>query len=112
MWTLTISQFVGVFNIFVGLMITLSILLMATGTIMWVVRLGTSPTYRDDAIKVMQWAIALLFTTTVLLFVAQFVQRHTATAVFIIGFFILAAAAWFIFTEFQSAAHHVEKKEE
>ena len=85
----TISQFVGLFNIFVGLLLTLSVLLLGAGAILWVVRLGTWPTYRDDAIALMEWAVGILFTLVLLLLVAQFVQQKTAVAVYILGFIII-----------------------
>ncbi len=92
----TLTQFVGLFNVFVGLMLTVSILIMGAACIMWLARLGTTPTYRDEAITLMQWAIAILFTVTVLLLLVQFVQRQTAMAVDLLGFVVLGFVAWAI----------------
>ena len=94
MWPFTLTQFVGLFNVLVGLMLTVSILLMGAGWVMWVARLGTTPTYRDEAIHVMQWSVSILFVIVILLLLVQFVQRHTATAVYLLGFIILGFVAW------------------
>ncbi len=98
-----LTQLVGFFNIIVGLMLTVSILLMGAACLMWMVRLGTTPTYRDQAIHLMQWAIAILFTLTVILFIVQYVQKNTATAVYLIGFAVLAGIGWAIFVAMQGS---------
>lgn len=89
-----LSEVAGLFNIMVGLMLTLSFLMFFGGLGMWFVRLGTYPTYRDEAIKLMTWAVAILFVLAVLLAVVQFVQRHTALASFLVGVAIVIAVAW------------------
>ncbi len=103
MFPFTLTQFVGLFNVFVGLMLTVSILLLGAGCAMWVARLGTAPTYRDEAIVVMEWAVAILFTIVILLLLVQFVQRHTGTAVYLLGFVILGFVAWAVITSIQEA---------
>lgn len=100
----TLTQFVGLFNIFVGLLLTLAFLLMGAASVMWVVRLGTTPTYRDEAIDLMQWAVAILFVLVLLLLVVQFVQRHTATAVYVAGFFIIGLALWAVIWAYRESA--------
>ena len=90
----TITQVVGLFNIFVGLMLTLSVLLMGAGILMWIIRLGTWPTYRDEALVLMEWAVGILFTLILLLLLSQFVQQHTAAAVFILGLIIIGVLVW------------------
>jgi len=90
----TISQVVGLFNIFVGLLLTLSVLLMGAGILMWIIRFGTWPSYRDDALVLMEWAVGILFTLILLLLVSQFVQQQTTAAVFILGLIIIAALVW------------------
>lgn len=94
----TLSSVAGVFNIFVGLMLVAAFLLFFGGLALWGIRLGTFPTHRDQAIRLMQWAVAILFVLVVLLAVAQFVQTHTATAATVLGFVIVALVAWGIFT--------------
>lgn len=93
----TMSAVAGVFNIFVGLMLVASFLFFFGGLIMWFIRLGTYPTYRDEAIVYMQWAVAILFILVVLLAAVQFIQDHTATASVILGFVIVGVVAWGVF---------------
>ncbi len=108
---LTLTQFVGLFNIFAGLMLTASLLLMGVACVMWVARLGTSPTHRDDALTLMQWAIAVLFTLIVLLFLVQYIQRHTATAMYVIGFLIIGVVIWGVVFAAKDLGGHEEVKE-
>ncbi|MDB5238136.1 MAG: hypothetical protein JWM46_406 [Candidatus Kaiserbacteria bacterium] len=94
----TMTAVVGVFNIFVGLMLAAAFLLYFGGLVVWFIRLGTWPTYRDEAIEYMQWAVAVLFVLVVLLALVQFVQNHTATAMLVLGFIIVGLVAWAVFT--------------
>lgn len=89
-----LSEVAGLFNIMVGLMLTLSFLMFFGGLGMWFVRLGTYPTYRDEAIKLMTWAVVILFVLAVLLAVVQFIQQHTALASFLAGIAIVIGVAW------------------
>ncbi len=75
------AQVLGVFNLLVGLMLVASILFFVGGFIMYLVRLGTWPTYRDEAIDVMAWGVSILFTLIVLLAIQQFLARHIFVAV-------------------------------
>ena len=93
-----LTTVIALFNIVVGLMLVASILMMVGGLMLWYVRLGTWPTYRDDAIKMMQWAVAILFVLVVLLGVAQFVQTHIALSTMIIGAAVIAAVIFFVGT--------------
>ncbi len=91
-----LSTVIGIFNLLVGLMLTASILLMVGGLILWSVRLGIMPSYRDEAIKLMQWAVAILFVLVFLLYIAQFVQTHRALTMMLIGTAIVAIIAYFV----------------
>jgi hypothetical protein len=82
---MALETVIALFNIVVGLMLVGSVLLMIGGLILWYVRLGTYPTYRDQAIEMMEWAVAILFVLAVLLGIAQFVQTHMALAMMLIG---------------------------
>jgi hypothetical protein len=93
-----LATIIALFNIVVGMMLVVSLLLMGGGLMLWYVRLGTYPTYRDDAIVMMQWAVAILFVIVVLLGVAQYVQTHMALSVMVIGAIIAAAVAYFVVT--------------
>lgn len=105
-----LATIVGLFNIMVGLMLVVSALLMCGGFILWYVRLGTFPSYRDDAINIMQWGVAILFVLVVLLGVAQFVQTHTALVMMLIGALIAAGVVYVIATSV--TASNGEHKEE
>jgi hypothetical protein len=106
----TLSAVAGVFNIFVGLMLVAAFLLFFGGLVVWFIRLGTFPTYRDDAIEYMEWSVAILFMLVVLLALEQFIQNHTATASVVLGFIVVGLVAWGIFTvataEGESADDH------
>ena len=88
-----LSQVSGVFNIMVGLMLVAAFLFFFGGLGMWFTRLGTYPTYRDDAIELMQWGVGILFVLAVLLAVVQFVQTHAALASLIVGILVVIGVA-------------------
>ncbi len=94
-----LSTIVGLFNIIVGLMLVAAILVMGGGLALWYVRLGPSPSYRDEAIHAMEWAVAILFVLVVLLYIAQFVQTHMALTMMLIAVTVAAAIAYFVATE-------------
>ncbi|MBV9159283.1 MAG: hypothetical protein JO019_01645 [Candidatus Kaiserbacteria bacterium] len=104
----TFPQFVGLFNIFVGIMLTLSMLILGGGIIMWIVRLGTWPSYREEAIRLLEWAVGILFTLVILLLVAQAVQQHTAGAVFVLGLIIIALIVYFGYQASQASKEEEE----
>ncbi len=89
-----ITQIVGLFNIFVGLMLVAAILAYGTGFVMWVTRLGVWPGPRDEAIHVMSWTPAILFTLVVVLAIVQFLQAHPAVATYIAAGAGVALALW------------------
>lgn len=93
---MAIAQLLGLFNIFVGLMLTASILLMVGGFIAWFVRLGTWPTYRTEAVEYMKWGVAILFVLVVLLAAVTFVQEHTQEAMFVAGTLFVALVIWLV----------------
>jgi hypothetical protein len=94
-----ISTIVGLFNIIVGLMLVAALLLMGGGLMLWYVRLGVHPSYRDDAIDLMQWSVAILFVLVVLLWVAQWVQTHKALSMMIIVAAVAALVVYFVATQ-------------
>lgn len=77
-----------------GLMLVISFLLFFGGLGMWFVRLGTWPTYRDQAIDMMTWGLAVLVVLAILLMVVQFVQKNQGLAMFAIGVAIVIAVAF------------------
>lgn len=104
-----LSQVSGLFNIMVGLMLVFSFLFFFGGLGMWFVRLGTWPTYRDDAIRLMQWGVVILFVLAVLLAIVQFVQKHVALASFLAGLVVFVIVAW-VFVTVSTAKGDDEKK--
>jgi hypothetical protein len=93
-----ISQVAGLFNILAGLMLVVSFLLFFGGLGMWMARLGTFPTYRDDAIVMMQWGVAILFVLAALLALVQFIQKNTDIAYMILGGVVVAVGIWIALT--------------
>lgn len=83
------SLFVGLFNVFVGLMLVAACLLMGGGFVLWFTRLGAWPSYRDDAIHYMQWAVATLFTLVLILSTVKLVQSYPDKAMFVLGVVIV-----------------------
>src|SRR3989344_2853341 len=109
---MAIAHTVGLFNVFVGLMLVASILLLGFGVVLWSIRLGTSPSYRDTAIDIMKWAVAVLFVLVVLLAIAQVVQAHTTELLFALGALITALAVYFLASELMGGSGEKKEKEE
>lgn len=93
-----LSQIAGLFNIMVGLLLVAAFLFFFGGLGMWFTRLGTSPTYRDEAISLMQWGVVILFVLAVFLALSQFVQNHAAAAAFMVGVVIVGLGIWLVLT--------------
>lgn len=96
--TQTVANIVGVFNVFVGLMLTVALLVYFFGFVLWWTRLGTWPTYRTEAVKVMEWSVAILFSLVVILGIVQFFQRHQQAAGYVISALVIIGIMWFIST--------------
>ena len=82
---LSLSQVVGLFHIVVGLLLTFTLGIFAAGVGIYFARLNTWPSYRDMSIKVMIWGVTMLFILILFVALVQFIQRHTAIALSIIG---------------------------
>ncbi|HTR18914.1 MAG TPA: hypothetical protein VMH91_02985 [Candidatus Paceibacterota bacterium] len=93
-----VSELAGLFYVIIGLTLVAAFLFMAAGVIMWLIRLGTSPTYRDDAIRMMEWGVATLFALVLVLAVVEFIQRHTEATLYIIGIAIILLLIWLVVT--------------
>ncbi len=104
------TSVIALFNIVVGVMLTFSILLMGGGLMLWYVRLGTYPTYRDEAILMMQWAVTILLVLAVLLWIAQLVQTHMAQATMVVGAIVAAAVVYFVGTTLMASGGHEEEE--
>jgi predicted small integral membrane protein len=110
--TNVISQIAGLFYIVVGLTVVVATLLMLGGIGMWIVRLGTDETYRNEAIKMMEWAVATLFTLILILGVVEFVQTHTSITLYILSIAIIILLIWVIVTSGLFSGGDGEKEEE
>ena len=82
---LTLVQVAELFNIFVGLMLTAALLIFFGGLWGYFARLGTWPSDRDQALKVMEWGVAVLFVLVVILAIVQFFQRYPMLTSMIVG---------------------------
>jgi hypothetical protein len=85
----TLSAWVGLFNIMVGLMLVAAFLFYGAGLIVWAVRLNTFPTNRDFAIELLQWAVTILFVLIILLFIVQFTQDHARDVLIVLGILVV-----------------------
>jgi hypothetical protein len=103
------TEVTGLFNIFVGLMLTAALLTYGVGTLMWFTRLGTWPSYRTEAIKILEWAVAILFTLVLLLIVVQFFRDHPYAASYLVAFIVLILVIWAIITFAKSGEEKDEK---
>ena len=109
----TVSRFVGIFNIFVGLMLTAALLTYGLGFAMWVIRLGTWPSYRTEAVRVLEWSVAILFVLIVLLMIVQFFQKHPSAATYVLSAIVVVAVIGLvIYLMLGSGGGHGEKEEE
>jgi hypothetical protein len=106
----TTTQVLSFFNLLVGLMLVVSLILFIGGFVLYLVRLGTWPTYRDEAVELMMWGVTVLFTIVLLLALQQFLLSHLALAVSIVGMIIIVLVAWLIIRDLSGGSE--EKKVE
>ena len=90
----TTTQLLAFFNLFVGLMLTASILLFVGGFIQYLVRLGTWPTYREESVEKMKWGVTTLFSLVVILGIQQFLLKHLLVAVVIGALIVIWVVIW------------------
>jgi hypothetical protein len=93
---MTFVQVLQLFNIFVGIFLTATILVFCTGLFVYFARLGTWPSHRDQAIQILEWGVGMLFVLVVLLAIVQWFERHTKVALSILAFVVLMAVIIFI----------------
>ena len=86
-WTLV--QTIGLFHIVVGLLLVFTLAIFATGVSLWIARLNTWPSYRETAIITLEWAVSMLFVLILLVALVYFIQRHSATALTILGVVVI-----------------------
>ncbi len=84
-------------KVFIGLFLTMIMLTLMGGVVMYFSRLGTWPSYRDDAIKILEWAVVMMFTLVIVVAVGQFIERDPAMVARIAGIAAFLGLLWFIF---------------
>jgi|SRR3989344_4778759 len=90
---LTLTQMVGLFHVVVGILLTFTLLIFATGIGMYIARLNTWPSHRETAIRVLEWAVAMLFVLIVLITIVSLIQRHGAFALVVLAFIVIVGLA-------------------
>ncbi len=88
------TQVLAFFNLFAGILLTLSIIFFFGGFVMYLVRLGTWPTYREEAVELMKWGVTILFTLIVILGLQQAFMRHLLVAVSIGALILICIVVW------------------
>jgi len=106
-----ISQLAGLFYIIVGLTLVMSLILMMGGTLAWAIRLGTFPTYRDDALTVIEYGVSTMFVLVVILGIVEFVQTHTSATLYVLSIVIAGLVLWLAVTS-ELFGGGAEKEEE
>ena|SRR3989344_1489442 len=101
---LTLVQVVQLFNIFVGLMLTAALLMFFGGLWVYFARLGTWPSHRDTAIKIMEWGVGILFVLIVILAIVQFFEKYPTIASMIAGGIVLLGVLYLGFTMARASA--------
>lgn len=80
---MTLVQFFGFLNIFVGLFLTIALILYGAAFIIYTTRYGTP--HRDESLKLIEIALNILFVLIVILGVVQYFQRNPGNMAYIIG---------------------------
>ncbi len=106
----TLSNAVDLLNIFAGLLLTAGLLTYAAGFLTWITRLGTWPSYRTEAVKVMEWSTAILFVLVVMLTITDFFRDHPTAATYITATIVLVIVFGVIL--YLAATSKDEKKSE
>lgn len=96
----TLQDALGLFNIFVGVMIVMAIILFFGGVITWAVRLGTI--YRHEGIRLMEWGVAVLFVVLVLLAIVKYLILHPHALTIVVSIAVGLFIAWVVFEVMRS----------
>lgn len=83
------SHVIGLFNIFVGLMLIAAFLFFGSGFVIYIVRLGT--VHREEGIRVMERGVITLFVLVVLVALVHFFQSHPVYATVLVSVIIAIA---------------------
>src|SRR3990167_9698074 len=77
---MSLVQFFGFLNIFVGLFLTLALILYGAAFIIYTTRFGCPN--RMASLALIEWALTILFVLIVVLGVVQYFQSHPANMVY------------------------------
>ena len=91
---LTFVQVLSLLHVATGILLTFVILIFCTGVFVYYARLGTWPSHRDYAIKILEWSVALL--SVLILALLRAFQVYTKTMLVILAVVVLLAIAIFI----------------
>ncbi|MDP2649001.1 MAG: hypothetical protein U1D26_03310 [Patescibacteria group bacterium] len=100
----------GIFNIFVGMMLVAAILAYCTGFVLWIVRLGTWPTYRTAGIQVMEWSVVILFVLVVILMIVQLFRDHPYASSYTAALVVIGLIVWAMLAAAKSSASKKDEK--
>ena len=89
----TFVQFLGLFDLFVGLFLTVTLMTFAAGVFVYIARLGTWPSYRDVAIKVLEWALVQMIVLVTLLGIVRYFQRYPKISVTVLAIVMIVVVA-------------------
>mgnify|MGYP001576665480 FL=1 len=80
---MTLVQFFGFLNIFIGIFLTLALILYGAAVIIYFTRFGNPN--RAESLDLVELGLTILFILIVVLGVVQYFQRHPANMAYIIG---------------------------
>jgi hypothetical protein len=89
---LSLPQALGLFHVVVGLLLTATLLLFTTAFCAYLFRFNTWPSNRDETIRAMEWAVAMLFTLILLITIVNLFQNHSAIVLPILAFALVIVA--------------------
>ena len=90
-----LQDIIGLFNIFVGLMLVAAFVTFGAGLIIWLVRIGTI--HREEGVQWMAWGVNILFVLVIGLAIVQFFQNRPAAATSVVAFLIIIFFIWLVF---------------
>jgi len=88
---LTLVQVVGLFYVAVGLLVSFTLGIFVVGVCIWIARFNTWPSHRESAIRILEWAVSMLFVLILLVALVYFIQRHSAIALSVLAFIAVVA---------------------
>ncbi|OGG73940.1 hypothetical protein A3A40_01275 [Candidatus Kaiserbacteria bacterium RIFCSPLOWO2_01_FULL_54_20] len=88
---LTLVQVVGLFYVAVGILVSFTLGIFVVGIGIWIARFNTWPSHRETAIRILEWAVSMLFVLILLVALVYFIQRHSVIALSILGFIAVVA---------------------